>query len=399
VPAAGAATPAAATETAGRPQRRLSWRRARLWAKRGFAWSATLSTLLVAFWFVWLVAEAALRPNSIDLDAIQVPKPLADNGFSSPVVSSRLRDAIKDLQDRAKTSMKMTSVDALPDLSRVTVPKAGVSVESIAASIRDLLPTGWRHEVSGEFTLADTRLTLRLRLNGLIVFTDSETGPEAADRLIERGAYRIVDKTQPYVIASALFETDPAAAKAAADRIIASLPPKDKNVTRAYNLRGMIAYKHGKTDEAIAEYREAIRLDQKDALPHNNLGVIWKEQGKTDDAIGEFREAIRLDQKLAGPHNNIGNIWDEQGKTDYAIAEYREAIRLDSKYPDPHYNLGLALRSLASAGTASDRPARLQAACAEFTQGAKLAPNDPDYPARMKDIDALLQGEAHCPPE
>ena len=44
----------------------------------------------------------------------------------------------------------------------------------------------------------------------------------------------------------------------------------------------------GKLDEAIAEYREAIRLKPDDAEAHNNLGNDPERQGKLDEAIADI---------------------------------------------------------------------------------------------------------------
>ena len=91
----------------------------------------------------------------------------------------------------------------------------------------------------------------------------------------------------------------------------------------------------GKLDEAIAEYRQAIRLIPDFAEAHNDLGIALKEQGKPDESIAEYRQAIRLKPDLAWAHNNLGNALKEQGKLNEAIAEYREAIRLNLIMPWP----------------------------------------------------------------
>ena len=46
-----------------------------------------------------------------------------------------------------------------------------------------------------------------------------------------------------------------------------------------------------KLEEAVAEFRTAIRLKPDDALAHYNLGVALIEQGKLAEAIAEFRKA------------------------------------------------------------------------------------------------------------
>ena len=103
--------------------------------------------------------------------------------------------------------------------------------------------------------------------------------------------------------------------------------------------------RQGKLDEAIAAYREAIRLKPDDAEAHYNLGIALSGQGKLDEAIAEYREAIRLKPDYAEAHYNLGIALDGQGKLDEAIAEYREAIRLKPDYAEAHYNLGIALTS------------------------------------------------------
>jgi tetratricopeptide (TPR) repeat protein len=422
-----------ATETPKPARRWLTWRHAKLWGKKVIAITTTLSTLLVAGWFLYLLGEATSRRHILDLTSITVSKKMADDGFTSQGVTRRLREAINAVQDRANTSMVKNKADVPLDMSAVTIPKVGISVESMAASIRTLLPQGWQHEIAAEFTTAGDRLHLQLWVNDRTVFSGAESGAEAMTKLIDRGAFQIVEATQPYIAALALFETDIAASQAAADRIIASYPPNDEIVARAINLKGNIAreenrtndaiiqYKNaihldqnfaiphlslgliwaaqGKTDEAISEYQTAIRLDPKLAFPHNNLGLIWAAQGKTEDAIGEYQTTIRLDPKYALPHNNLGLIWAAQGKTEDAIGEYQTAIHLNPKREAPHYNLGQALRQAAATAAEADRPKLLSDACMAFTQGAALAPNDPDYPARIREVDADLHGTGHCPPQ
>ena len=97
-------------------------------------------------------------------------------------------------------------------------------------------------------------------------------------------------------------------------------------------------------DEAIAEFRTAIRLQPDDAVAHYNLGIALAAQGKLDEAIAEYRTAIRLKPDYAMAHNNLGLALASQGKLDEAVAEYRTAIRLKPDYAEAHCNLGHLLR-------------------------------------------------------
>ncbi len=60
-----------------------------------------------------------------------------------------------------------------------------------------------------------------------------------------------------------------------------------------YNLA--VAYhKQSRIDDAIAEYRKALRINPDDALSHNNLAMDLSARGRAEEAQFHFREAQRL---------------------------------------------------------------------------------------------------------
>jgi Flp pilus assembly protein TadD len=130
---------------------------------------------------------------------------------------------------------------------------------------------------------------------------------------------------------------------------------------------GRALFEHGKPIEAIAEYREAIRLMPNDPGTHNNLGLALRDQKKLAEAIAEYREAIRLQPDDPGIRNNLGNVLQGQGKLAEAIAEYREAIRLKPDYAPARNGLGNALYD----------QGKLAEAIAEYREAIRLKPNDP----------------------
>ncbi len=101
----------------------------------------------------------------------------------------------------------------------------------------------------------------------------------------------------------------------------------------------------GKLDEAIAAYREAIRLQPDFAPARLNLGAILCDvKHDYTGAEAEFRETIRRQPHDAAAHLNLGTALVAQGKVSEAIAAYREAIRHKPELAEAHCNLGLALR-------------------------------------------------------
>jgi len=123
------------------------------------------------------------------------------------------------------------------------------------------------------------------------------------------------------------------------------------NATAHYNF-GNVLFQQGRTEEAIAHYREAARLNPANADAHNNLGVALFQQGKTGEAIAHYREAVRLNPAYADAHNNLGNALLQQGRTEEAIAHYLEVVRINPAYAAAHYNLGNALLQQGQMGDA-----------------------------------------------
>jgi serine/threonine-protein kinase len=96
---------------------------------------------------------------------------------------------------------------------------------------------------------------------------------------------------------------------------------------------------------AITASRQTIRLAPNSAKAHNTLGATLMAQGQQlDDAVAALREAVRLAPDLALAHSNLGEALQVQGKLDEAVTALREAVRLAPEDPIHHGRLGEALR-------------------------------------------------------
>ncbi len=127
---------------------------------------------------------------------------------------------------------------------------------------------------------------------------------------------------------------------------------------------GLVYAAKGELDDAMDEYREAIRLDPGYAKPHNNLGVVYRANGRLDDAVREFSEAIGLAPGMSEAHTNLGVAYALTGRADDAIREYLEAVRLDPGLAEAHNNLGAAY----------ERTGRFDDAVREYREAIRLAP-------------------------
>jgi tetratricopeptide (TPR) repeat protein len=111
-----------------------------------------------------------------------------------------------------------------------------------------------------------------------------------------------------------------------------------------YNL-GIALNNQGKTDEAIAHYREAIELRPSYAEAHYNLGRLLARKGQLDDAVTHYEKALEIDPADAEAQNNLGVTLFGSGRVDEAIAHYQEALKIRPDYAEPSCNLASALLS------------------------------------------------------
>ena len=138
-------------------------------------------------------------------------------------------------------------------------------------------------------------------------------------------------------------------------------PPAD---AEAHRRRGQGLYSQGKFDEAIAEYKEALRINPRYAPAHNGLGTALNRQEKLDEAVAAYKEAIRIQPGYAQAHYNLGLSLGAQGNLDEAIPAYKEAIRINPKYEIAHCDLGNALHN----------QGKLDEAIAEYKEAIRINP-------------------------
>jgi tetratricopeptide (TPR) repeat protein len=143
---------------------------------------------------------------------------------------------------------------------------------------------------------------------------------------------------------------------------------------------GNILRTEGWTDEAMREYREALRIFPGSLEARSNLGnLLFKAKGRAEEAMVEYEEAIRIFPQSAEARCNLGNLLFAGGRTQAALAQFQEAVRLLPNYAAGQNGLAMAL------GAAGD----LQGAAVHAELALRL---DPDFPeARNNLANMLLQ--------
>jgi len=130
-----------------------------------------------------------------------------------------------------------------------------------------------------------------------------------------------------------------------------------KNNWVAHGRLGLVFSKQGRLDDAIREYREALRLNPDDADTHYDLGNALCRKRLWDEAISQYREDLKLNPDDPGGHNNLGVALFQKGNLKEAVSEFQETLRLKPDYTDARRNLAAALKALnASAAPATPGP-------------------------------------------
>jgi Tfp pilus assembly protein PilF len=125
----------------------------------------------------------------------------------------------------------------------------------------------------------------------------------------------------------------------------------------------------GKIDEAIAEYRAALRILPDVADWRNALGLLYLRQGRLAEAAGQFAIAVRLRPAFADAHTNLGAVLARAGRVKDAIAQYQEAARLTPNDASTRFNLSVVLQA----------DGRTDDALAECLLALRLDPSKPDW--------------------
>ncbi|KVQ57602.1 tetratricopeptide repeat protein [Burkholderia territorii] len=134
-----------------------------------------------------------------------------------------------------------------------------------------------------------------------------------------------------------------------------------------HNNLGNALRERGRLDDAIAQYREAVRRQPDYAEAHNNLGDALREARQPDASMQHCAQAIALRPDYAQAYNNLGNALKDLGQSDAAVLAYGKAIEHDPRYADAYNNLGNVLTT----------QRKFDAAVDSYRAAVALAPQNP----------------------
>ncbi len=121
----------------------------------------------------------------------------------------------------------------------------------------------------------------------------------------------------------------------AASLIIANPAPATENKKTSFALSHYImagVYKDlGDIDEAIQEYKEALKADYQSSEIHLSLAVSYIKKNDIPKAIEELKLAADFDPETVEPHAILALLYSLQKQPDLAENEYETALKNASK--------------------------------------------------------------------
>lgn len=133
--------------------------------------------------------------------------------------------------------------------------------------------------------------------------------------------------------------------------------------------QGVAALQADQFDSAEKAFLEVLKGGGRLPFVYNDLGIVYVQRGQPEQALAEFREAIRLDPSYVAPRVLMGSTLLAMNRSSDAAHELQVAVRLAPGDPLAHLQLAKALK----------REEDYPGVVTEFQALRKLVPQDPEY--------------------
>ncbi|KJS21967.1 MAG: hypothetical protein VR72_07670 [Clostridiaceae bacterium BRH_c20a] len=117
-------------------------------------------------------------------------------------------------------------------------------------------------------------------------------------------------------------------------------------VADSYYYLGNVSREQGDHGQAIAYYRESLKVDPNFFEAQYNLGKIYAILGQSKEALQEFTKALELSPEDVDTYINIGVELSNQGKRKEALESYEKALELNPESYLVYSNIGVEFTAL-----------------------------------------------------
>jgi serine/threonine-protein kinase len=146
----------------------------------------------------------------------------------------------------------------------------------------------------------------------------------------------------------------------------------DERLPAVHVTLGKLQTTLGKNDLALQEFQKALDINSRDASALMGLADVYEHMGRIPDAETNYKRAIALRPDYWEGYLALGEFYDRQKRAQDSIAQYRRVIELTPDNPEAYSDLGVVYLELKDSGPHA-------AAEAAFQKSIQLAPNYQAY--------------------
>lgn len=153
---------------------------------------------------------------------------------------------------------------------------------------------------------------------------------------------------------------------------------------------GHFLFTNKRANEAIHEYREALRIAPDCLKALNNLGYALIKQGKPQEAVEPLSKAVIIMPHFAVAHSNLGEAFLNLGRLEESITQLNKSLDLkQEKDLERRHVSGSVFNNL---GIAHARQGKMDRAMDYFRQALEVMPDDGDALSNMANV-LTMQGQ------
>lgn len=113
---------------------------------------------------------------------------------------------------------------------------------------------------------------------------------------------------------------------------------ENPNVSEYHNNLGVLLMDKKFPNDALKEFKKAIKLDKKNYRAWYNLGILYEAQEKKFKAYRTFKKALKNKRGDDLTLYHIGMFWESLGWKNKAIKYYIKALSINKDILKPSYN-------------------------------------------------------------
>jgi eukaryotic-like serine/threonine-protein kinase len=136
----------------------------------------------------------------------------------------------------------------------------------------------------------------------------------------------------------------------------------------AYRLKFLMDHNPASVEQALANCRKAVKIDERLPAVHVTLGHLHAKLGKNDLALQEFQKVLDINPRDADALMGMAGVYEQTGRIQDAQANYKRAIALRPDYWDGYCALAEFY----------DNQKRVQGSIAQYRRIIELTPDNPE---------------------